>query len=50
MSNVATMSSREIAKLTGKDHGHVMRDIRKLQDQVGDMFAGLGSRAQIRTA
>lgn len=40
MSNVATMSSREIAKLTGKDHGHVMRDIRKLQDQVGDMFAG----------
>jgi Rha family phage regulatory protein len=31
-----TMSSREIAELTGKEHYNVMRDIKSLQDQVGD--------------
>ena len=30
-----TMTSREIAELTNKEHAHVMRDIRNLQDQVG---------------
>ena len=35
-----TMSSREIAELTGKDHRHVLRDLDVLRDQLGDMFAG----------
>ena len=29
------MTSKEIAELTGKEHAHVMRDIRNLQEQVG---------------
>lgn len=35
-----TMTSREIAELTSKEHFHVMRDLRKLQEQLGDMFGG----------
>lgn len=38
--NTQTMSSREISELTGKGHNHVMRDIRKLEKQLGDMFEG----------
>jgi Rha family phage regulatory protein len=33
--NKTTMSSREIAEITGKLHSNVMVDIRRLQDQLG---------------
>jgi Rha family phage regulatory protein len=32
--NPVTMTSREIAELTGKDHGNVMRDIRAMVDAI----------------
>lgn len=39
-SSSPSMSSREIAELTGKEHRHVMRDIEVLKAQVGDEFVG----------
>ena len=35
-----TMSTREIAELTNKEHKHVLRDVRVLRDQLSDMFGG----------
>ena len=35
-----TISSRDIAELTGKDHFHVMRDLRAMHGQLGDLFGG----------
>lgn len=39
-STAVTMTSREIAELTNKEHFHVMRDARKLKEDLGDMFGG----------
>ena len=41
MNNEVTMSSREIAELVGKEHKHVMRELRVLSEQLGDMFEGV---------
>lgn len=38
-----TMSSLEIAKLTGKDHGNVMRDIRQFLDAIGGVASDFES-------
>ncbi|WP_273756883.1 Rha family transcriptional regulator [Bartonella sp. MM73XJBT] len=49
---IPTMSSREIAELCGKRHGHVIRDIRKLFSELKidlSNFAGLYKDSTGRT-
>ena len=35
MTSTMTMTSLEIAELTGKEHKHVLRDIREMIDTIG---------------
>lgn len=43
MKEVKTMSSREIAELTGKQHKHVLEDIRRILAEVGISSAGFSA-------
>lgn len=35
-----TMTTREIAELTGKEHRHVLRDVEVLRSNLGELFVG----------
>lgn len=49
MTNAKTMSSREIAELTGKQHKHVMADVRSMCDQLGVDSAEFSAQYQDST-
>ena len=44
---IKTMTSREIAELTGKEHKHVLADVRKMLDDLGKAAADFSATAQI---
>ncbi len=43
LNNQQVMSSKEIAELTGKEHNHIMRDIRKIEEELGASISGQSS-------
>ena len=46
--NITSMSSKEIAEITGKRHDHVLRDINEMMKQL-EISPNLGSAIESRT-